>query len=94
MRFCAAEGCPQPELCPLNQVKAGSAVRIKQLPASPELSLRLREIGLGEEQQVRLVSKHLNVNVICQVCNARFGISEQLAESIFVEAVPASKAKL
>jgi Fe2+ transport system protein FeoA len=80
---CAAEACPQPELCPLNRVKAGTAVRIKQLSASPEVSHRLREMGFCEERQIKLVSRH--VNVICQVCNARLGISQQLAESILVE---------
>jgi hypothetical protein len=43
----------------------------------------LRELGFCEEQQVRLVSKH--VNVICQVCNARLGLSHELAEAILVE---------
>lgn len=80
---CAADACRQPELCPLNRVKAGTAVRIKQLSASPEISHRLREMGFCEEQQIKLVSRH--VNVICQVCNARLGISEQLAETILVE---------
>ena len=85
---CAAENCPQPELCPLNRVKAGTAVRIKQLSAAPDVSHRLREMGFCEEQQIKLVSQH--VNVICQVCNARLGISRQLAETILVETLPAS----
>ena len=80
---CAAERCGQPELCPLNEVKAGTAVRIKQLPASPEVSHRLREMGFGEEQHVRVVSQE--ANVICQVCHARLGLSQQLAETIMVE---------
>lgn len=67
----------------MNRVKAGTAVRIKQLSASPEVSHRLREMGFCEEQEIKLVSRH--VNVICQVCNARLGISRQLAESILVE---------
>jgi Fe2+ transport system protein FeoA len=81
-------GCPQPELCPLNRVKAGSCVRIKQLAASPEVSHRLREMGFGEEQQVKLLSRH--ANIICQVCNARLGLSSELAESILVELLPPS----
>ena len=85
---CAASGCPAPDLCPLNQVKAGTAVRIKQLAAPPEVSHRLRELGFCEEQQVRLVSTH--VNVICQVCNARLGLSHQLAETILVEPLPSA----
>ena len=80
---CAADACRQPELCPLNQVKAGTQVRIKQLSASPEVSTRLREMGFCEEQQIKLVSRHSSV--ICQVCNARLGISAELAGSILVE---------
>ena len=83
---CAAKRCGQPELCPLNEVKAGTAVRIKQLPASPEVSHRLREMGFGEEQHVRVVSQE--ANVICQVCHARLGLSQQLAETILVETLP------
>lgn len=62
---------------------AGTSVRIKHLSASPEVSNRLREMGFCEEQQIRLLSHHNNV--ICQVCNARLGISSLLADSILVE---------
>jgi len=86
---CAAKVCHQPELCPLNRVKAGTAVRIKRLSASPEVTHRLRELGFREEQQIKLVSRH--VNVICQVCNARLGISRQLAEAILVEPLPPAR---
>lgn len=78
-------GCPQPELCPLNQIQAGATARIKHLAAAPEISQRLREMGFCEEQEVRLVSRHAHANVICQICNARLGISSQLAESILVQ---------
>jgi ferrous iron transport protein A len=77
-------GCQKdPYLCPLSRVVAGTAVRIKQLSAPPEVSKRLREMGFCEEQQIRLVSRQ--ANVICQVCNARLGISSQLADIILVE---------
>ena len=71
------------ELCPLSRVKAGVAVRIKQLCAAPELQNRLRELGLGEDQIIRLLTSR--TNFICQVCNARLAISEQLAQLILVE---------
>ena len=77
------ESCRHGDVCPLNQVKAGTAVRIKQLVAAPEVSHRLRELGFCEEQQVKLVSHQ--VNVICQVCHARVGLSSELAESILVQ---------
>ena len=59
------------------------AVRIKQLCASPELQNRLRELGLGEDQIIKLLTSH--TNFICQVCNARLAISQQLAQLILVE---------
>jgi Fe2+ transport system protein FeoA len=71
------------QLCPLNRVQAGIAVRIKQLCASPELAGRLREIGFCEDQVVRLVTSRNNI--ICLVCNARLALSEQLAQRILVE---------
>lgn len=60
-------------------------MRIKQLCAAPELQNRLREIGFCEDQIVRLITSQNNY--ICQVCNARLAISEQLAKLILVEPV-------
>ncbi|TAL07183.1 MAG: ferrous iron transport protein A [Verrucomicrobia bacterium] len=71
------------EVCPLSRVQAGMAVRIKELCAAPETQNRLREIGLGEDQIVRLITSQNNF--ICQVCNSRLAISEQLAKLIMVE---------
>ena len=64
------------------------AVRIKQLCAAPEVQGRLREIGFCEDQIVKLVTSRNNF--ICQVCNARLAISEQLARLILVEPVLAT----
>lgn len=82
--------CAGTPLCPLSCVAVGTTVCIKELSATPEVRDRLRELGLGEEQHVKLVSRHSNI--ICQVCNARLGLSEQLAETILVEHLPASVA--
>ena len=76
---------PRCEVCPLNCVRAGVTVRIKQLCAAPEVQDRLREIGLCEDQIIRLLTSQ--TNFICQVCNARLAISEQLARMIMVEPV-------
>lgn len=81
-------GCAGPPLCPLSRVAAGSEVCIKQLTTAPEVTYRLRELGLREQQKIKLVSRQSSF--ICQVCNARLGISEALADSILVEAVPAT----
>jgi ferrous iron transport protein A len=89
MRSCVVvEGqCAGPRVCPLSRVQAGTVVCIKQLATQPDVTERLRELGFCEEQIIKLVARESNY--ICQVCNARLGISEELAESIFVEAVPA-----
>jgi Fe2+ transport system protein FeoA len=70
-------------VCPLSRVKAGVEVRIRQLCAAPELQNRLRELGLGEDQIIRLLTSR--TNFICQVCDARLAISQQLAQLILVE---------
>jgi Fe2+ transport system protein FeoA len=79
--------CAEPGVCPLSRVAAGTEVCIRQLAASPELRARLRELGLGEQRKIKVLSRQSNY--ICQVCNARFGLSEELARSIWVEPVGA-----
>ena len=74
--------------CPLNRVKAGVAVRIRRLCASPQIADRLREIGFCEDQIVRLLTAH--TNIICMVCNMRLALSSQIAETILVEPVRAA----
>jgi Fe2+ transport system protein FeoA len=74
---------PRCEVCPLSCVRAGVAVRIKKLCATPEMQNRLRELGFCEDQIIRLLTSQ--TNFICQVCNARLAISEQLARIILVE---------
>ena len=64
-------------------------MRIKQLSTPPEVTHRLREMGFCEEQKIKLLSRH--ANIICQVCNARLGISSRLAEKILVEPLPRKK---
>lgn len=78
-----ARGEARCEVCPLSLVKAGVAVRIKQLCASPEMQKRLRELGFCEDHIIKLLTSQ--ANFICQVCDARLAISEQLAKIIMVE---------
>jgi Fe2+ transport system protein FeoA len=80
--------CAGSKVCPLSRVQAGTTVCIKHLSTAPEVTDRLRELGLGEEQTIKLLTR--KSNFICQVCNARLGISEKLADSILVEMLPAS----
>lgn len=71
---------------PLNKVRVGVAFRIKHLAAPPQVTHRLREMGFCEEQPIKLLSS--SNNVICQVHNARMGLSTELASRIFVEPLP------
>ncbi len=75
--------CAGPSLCPLTHVQPGRLVSIKRLDAGPELTDRLRELGFCEQQKIKVLSRQSTF--ICQVCNARLGISPKLAESILVE---------
>jgi Fe2+ transport system protein FeoA len=77
----------QCETCPLNRVPAGLAVRIKRLCASPDIQIRLRELGCCEEQIIRLLATRSNF--ICLVCNTRLALSHKLAEQILVEPLQA-----
>lgn len=77
--------------CPLSSIDAGTTVCIKRLGTSPDVSRRLREMGLYEERTIKLLSSQSSY--ICQVCNARLGICEELADSIYVEAVPGNPAQ-
>jgi ferrous iron transport protein A len=85
MKPSVSEGQCENCFCPLSRVKVGTAVRIKQLSAGPEVSQRLREIGFCEEQIIRLITSQ--ANFICQVCNARLAISAEVAKLILVEPV-------
>jgi Fe2+ transport system protein FeoA len=84
--------CAGTKVCPLSRVQAGTTVCIKHLSTAPELRDRLRELGLCEDQRVKVVA--CESTFICQVCNARFGISEKLADAILVETVSTPEAAL
>jgi Fe2+ transport system protein FeoA len=77
--------CAGSAVCPLSRVEAGTVVCIKHLSTTPDVTSRLRELGICEEQRIKLLARESNF--ICQVCNARLGISQELADAILVEAV-------
>jgi Fe2+ transport system protein FeoA len=82
---CGCAPAQRCEICPLTAVRAGVAVRIRRLCAAPEVQDRLRELGFCEDQIIRLLANQ--TSFICQICNARLAISEQLARLIWVEPV-------
>ena len=69
--------------CPFSHVEAGTVVCIRKLSASPEVSVRLRELGFCEQQQIKLLTR--DSSFICQVCNARLALAQNSADSILVE---------
>jgi Fe2+ transport system protein FeoA len=75
--------CAGEAVCPLSHVRIGARVCVRHINSQPEVCDRLRELGLVEDQEVRLVSRHHNV--ICQICNARVALSEALADAILVQ---------
>jgi Fe2+ transport system protein FeoA len=77
-------------VCPLSQVRAGSAVKIKHLKVPPEVKRRLQEMGMREKQKIRLLMRQ--GSYVCQVCNARLGLSAALADRIIVEAKSSDQA--
>jgi Fe2+ transport system protein FeoA len=84
--------CSSPATCPLNRVKAGAEVRIKQLSAPDDVSKRLREIGFCEQQVLKLLVSQSSL--ICLVCNARVALSSDLAQMILVEPIAARTSSL
>lgn len=78
-------GNQSPRVLPLHRMQPGRAVRVRSLATSPEITCRLREIGLCEGQIIRLIACH--TNIICTVCNARLALNSRLAEMILVESV-------
>jgi Fe2+ transport system protein FeoA len=68
---------------PLSEAPIGTRVRIRHLNTAPEVSRRLREVGLSEQAIVSCVHRG-HGNIICAVQNTRIGIDHRLAGKIFV----------
>src|SRR5437867_12693204 len=69
--------------CPLNSVRAGAAVRVRQLCAPVLVAQRLREAGLGEGHIMKLIIA--GSPVISLACAARMALSTVLAGTTLVE---------
>ncbi len=64
----------------LNEIKAGSDVRIRVL-SGPNCD-RLRDLGFCEQMEVRKISG--GRNLVCSICGTRMAISRELAEQVLV----------
>jgi len=70
----------------LSDVPVGKQVRITQVSSHPEISHRLRELGLCEDAMIRCMAKS-HGNLVCQVFESRIGITLLIAAGITVAAV-------
>lgn len=82
---CVSDACPTPELCQLSHCRKGTVAIVRQLTAAPDVNQRLREMGFGEAQQVKVIQDQ--TNVLCQVSNSRLALSARLADQIWVQPV-------
>jgi Fe2+ transport system protein FeoA len=67
----------------LSEVPIGTRVRVRELSARPEISRRLRELGIHEHAIVSCVSRG-HGNLICAIHSTRIGIDRRLAAAIHV----------
>ena len=67
----------------LSEVPIGTRVRIRQLSARPDVSRRLRELGICEHAVVSCVHRG-HGNLICAILDTRIGLDRGLAEAIHV----------
>jgi Fe2+ transport system protein FeoA len=67
----------------LSDVHPGSKVRIRRVSSRPEVSARLRELGLCENMVIRCVSRG-HETMICEVYDTRIGMNMGLAHGIDV----------
>ncbi len=71
---------------PLSEAPIGTRVRIHRLHTGPDLSRRLRELGLGEHALISCILRG-HGNIICAVQNTRIGLDRRLASKILVSTV-------
>lgn len=70
---------------PLRDAPLGRHLRVKHLALEPELSNRLREMGICEESSITCVMRS-HGGIICEVLSTRIGLNGHLAGSIVVSA--------
>lgn len=61
----------------------GRHVRIRNLHASPDLTMRLREMGFLENVVIRCLLKR-DHTIICELYNSRIGLGREVADAIMI----------
>ena len=67
----------------LSEAPLGTKVRVRELSARPEVSRRLRDLGIREHAIVSCVSRG-HGNLICAIQSTRIGLDRRLAAAIHV----------
>ena len=70
----------------LTDIRAGQEVTVSCLASTGRDGLRLRELGFGEGQRVRIIHRH--DPLICEVGSGRIGVCKRLAACIEVSCLP------
>jgi len=61
----------------------GQHVRIRTLHTSPDLTMRLREMGFLENVVIRCLLKR-DHTIICELYNSRVGLGREVADAIMI----------
>lgn len=61
----------------------GRHVRIRHLRTSPDLTMRLREMGFLENAVIRCLLKR-DHTIICELYNSRVGLGREVADAIMI----------
>lgn len=72
-----------PSLSSLAETPPGIYVRIHELRQTPEVTRRLRVLGIREHSMLRCIH-HGYGNIICEVMSSRISLNNDLADSIMV----------
>jgi len=67
----------------LTQAPVGQFCKIYDIQSTPEICHRLRELGFYENAIIRCTINH-DSHLVCEVCNTRIGLNEQIAKEILV----------
>jgi Fe2+ transport system protein FeoA len=70
---------------PLSEAPIGRRMRIRTLRSTPDISARLRDMGLFENAVIRCVARG-HAALICEVSDTRVGLNERVADTIHVAA--------
>jgi len=67
----------------LDQIPAGTSVRVSHFESHHEINFRLRELGFCENAVIRTIVNRASM-LICEISNTRVGLHHSIANNIKV----------